>query len=416
MEGNDESSVERIVGNSINALSNQETPAFPHSNIAEVNSKKIVKKRRKDNDQVAVEHSKSNREYLRKAQESLRQQPQDDTSESNPYGYEDPDSASGGPSNPYGYEDPDSGPTLRRVGPARRRGSVTKFSIDAAAAAKEATERILKMRLMQQKRFSSSNNSTASHDVHFSSVNTMRQQSLRRSNGLLSSRRGDFNRMALQQQQHHKQQSDDAIINSKREESVFGSDLQPTTPIRQPSSRDFRLPPGIQLPSPSDPMESDVSDHSVELNDVSDHSAELNDVCPPVVKNGGIEGMITCRTPSNLLLSPRGSGGSLHSLSRAAAKDSLQSLHDSIGSMETLSIVADTTTMSQRPPSRNASWKKVSRSDSAKSFGSDADSLASDMKSLCSISKLEERSTPRTPSFQKTIVNMTPNINHPRQA
>lgn len=239
MEGNDES--ERIVANSINALSNEETLAFPHSNTPELNSKKIVKKRRKDNDQVAVEHSKSNREYLRKAQESLRQQPQDDTSESNPYGYEDPDAASGGPSNPYGYEDPDSGPTLRRVGPARRRGSVTKFSIDAAAAAKEATERILKMRLMQQKRFSSSNNSTASHDLHYSSVNTMRQQSLRRSNGLLSSRRGDFNRMALQQQ--HKQQRDDAIINSKREESFFGSDLNQ---LRQSVSQaqetfDYRL-------------------------------------------------------------------------------------------------------------------------------------------------------------------------------
>eukprot|EP00529_Nitzschia_sp_RCC80_P004381 CAMPEP_0113481276 /NCGR_PEP_ID=MMETSP0014_2-20120614/22326_1 /TAXON_ID=2857 /ORGANISM="Nitzschia sp." /LENGTH=947 /DNA_ID=CAMNT_0000374769 /DNA_START=314 /DNA_END=3157 /DNA_ORIENTATION=+ /assembly_acc=CAM_ASM_000159 len=63
-------------------------------------------------------------------------------------GYEDPDAAAA--KDGLGYEDPDAAAACRdsatrRVGPARRRGSVTKFSLQAANAAKAATERILRL-------------------------------------------------------------------------------------------------------------------------------------------------------------------------------------------------------------------------------------------------------------------------------
>jgi hypothetical protein len=201
--------------------------------------RKIAKKRRKEPGKDGIErssfhHTKSSKEYLRKAQEALRmqQQQQGQTDEasnnnskifdlskgldgdsmhsprtnfrilsqgtslssgvmvppfarsqscgsvlsnsksfensgtrdtnSNPYGYEDPDAAiaknkltpsappSGG-ENPYGYEDPDANAASstwaepRRMGPARRRGSVTKYSLQAAHAAQKATERIMKL-------------------------------------------------------------------------------------------------------------------------------------------------------------------------------------------------------------------------------------------------------------------------------
>jgi len=213
--------------------------------------RKIAKKRRKEPDRNGMErssfhHTKSSKEYLRKAQEALRQQQQepgvdqmsfrepppssssnDNTSNDlhdpsprtnfrrrscltssvargnidpvpfstkqggetqaaaaaaasssnndNPYGYEDPDAPSATSSNPYGYEDPDARttatatksnsstsnpygyedpdaaastqiiPAARRMGPARRRGSVTKYSLQAAQAAQKATERIMRL-------------------------------------------------------------------------------------------------------------------------------------------------------------------------------------------------------------------------------------------------------------------------------
>ncbi|KAL3922427.1 MAG: hypothetical protein SGILL_002213, partial [Bacillariaceae sp.] len=75
---------------------------------------------------------------------------------SDPYGYEDPDAAAASKTsstpqkasneNPYGYEDADTFvPPPRRMGPARRRGSVTKYSLQAANAAQKATERIMKL-------------------------------------------------------------------------------------------------------------------------------------------------------------------------------------------------------------------------------------------------------------------------------
>lgn len=79
---------------------------------------------------------------------------QEDSSASNPYGYEDPDAtcaaSSGQTSDPYGYEDPDCNaarilPFARRMEPARRRGSVTKYSMQAAQAAQKATERIMRL-------------------------------------------------------------------------------------------------------------------------------------------------------------------------------------------------------------------------------------------------------------------------------
>jgi hypothetical protein len=184
---------------------------------------KIAKKRRKEPDKNGVErssfhHTKSSKEYLRKAQEALMKQQelsgsntsstsaesvsdrssesmhsprtnfrmlsqvsgvdvrtnvasapfslcqstidvntgsntQEDDTPSNPYGYEDPDvvaASKSSHSNPYGYEDPDTNaarilPSARRMEPARRRGSVTKYSVEAAQAAQKATERIMRL-------------------------------------------------------------------------------------------------------------------------------------------------------------------------------------------------------------------------------------------------------------------------------
>ncbi|KAL3913945.1 MAG: hypothetical protein SGILL_006293 [Bacillariaceae sp.] len=71
------------------------------------------------------------------------------TSSDNGLGYEDPDAAAA--KNALGYEDPDAGAASstwaapRRMEPARRRGSVTKYSTQAAQAAQKATERIMKL-------------------------------------------------------------------------------------------------------------------------------------------------------------------------------------------------------------------------------------------------------------------------------
>jgi hypothetical protein len=218
---------------STNTPVSPEATAESEPNMIAPSLRKIAKKRRKEPDKNGMErssfhHTKSSKEYLRKAQEALKQQTMnsasgesvndsdsepihsprsnfrmlsqvsatavrssvtatpfsrsptcsnvaeiiktdEDASPSNPYGYEDPDAAassstsnpygyedpdaaaaSSSTSNPYGYEDPDANaarilPAARRVGPARRRGSVTKFSLQAAQAAQKATERIMRL-------------------------------------------------------------------------------------------------------------------------------------------------------------------------------------------------------------------------------------------------------------------------------
>jgi hypothetical protein len=202
----------------------------PEANLVAPSLRKIAKKRRKEPDVNGVErssfhHTKSSKEYLRKAQESLMKQQQqqlqqelsgsstsststesvtdkvsenmhsprtnfrmlsqvgavdvrsnvgaapfsrsqsptnedacndnqDGVADSNPYGYEDPDAAPSSKSeyfNAYGYEDPDANaarvlPSARRMEPARRRGSVTKYSFQAGQAAQKATEHIMRLR------------------------------------------------------------------------------------------------------------------------------------------------------------------------------------------------------------------------------------------------------------------------------
>ena len=91
------------------------------------------------------------------------------SSNSNPYGYgEDPDpfAPNNNDSNPYGYEDPDNNiiPAPRRTGPARRRGSVTKYSLQAAQAAQKATERVMKLQGLNWKRNLSNNNCVSSSE------------------------------------------------------------------------------------------------------------------------------------------------------------------------------------------------------------------------------------------------------------
>ncbi|KAG7364317.1 hypothetical protein IV203_037519 [Nitzschia inconspicua] len=206
----------------------------PGPNFIAPSLRKIAKKRRKEPDRDGMErssfhHTKSSKEYLRKAQEALKQQKElhdssvqsssdpvsepmhsprsnfrmlnqidaaiaqtkiasapfspsqscnnvvltskteDNSVSTNPYGYEDPDTASTPTNtNPYGYEDPDETaakilPAARRVGPARRRGSVTKYSLQAVQAAQKATERIMRLQGLNWKAVTE--NSTNNYDT-----------------------------------------------------------------------------------------------------------------------------------------------------------------------------------------------------------------------------------------------------------
>lgn len=169
--------------------------------VPDPSSKKIAKKRRKDDDgdglSSSIHHTKSSKEYLRKAQQSLR-----DSATSSSSAHDSLEASAGtlstqestqfsasssssffhdssttitsrignstantaaphrtGTGNIYGYEDPDNVARSRPPaqgrrwgGAARRRGSVTKFSLQAAAtaAAQVANERI--KRLAEQAR------------------------------------------------------------------------------------------------------------------------------------------------------------------------------------------------------------------------------------------------------------------------
>jgi hypothetical protein len=225
----------------------------PEPNLIAPSLRKVAKKRRKEPDKNGVErssfhHTKSSKEYLRKAQEALMKQQelcgsntssisaesasersaesmhsprtnfrmlchvggaadrtnmeadpfsqsssysnesacrniQQDNNGANPYGYEDPDVGAAsmpGDSNLYGYEDPDANaarmlPSARRMEPARRRGSVTKYSTQAAQAAKKATERIMRLQGLNWK--GSTENSTRSIGCFARSTTPTRRRS-----------------------------------------------------------------------------------------------------------------------------------------------------------------------------------------------------------------------------------------------
>eukprot|EP00980_Cylindrotheca_fusiformis_P003578 scaffold794_cov131-Cylindrotheca_fusiformis.AAC.2 len=308
----DDPSTERILCQALNVM----TSDSPSYNLtSDVNIKKIAKKRRGAFGTVDVEYTKSSKEYLQKAQESLRQDPchgcinsstefSSSSSTSNPYGYEDPDAQTtrnSSTSNPYdyedpdaqtttnepvsndygyedpdstpigpaqrsfsqpnlpsssdpygygdseapsgsqyGYEDPDSAPTIRRRGPARRRGSVTKFSIQAAAVATAQSDRILKKtNLLHQKGVFSSDDPTgpgerpvrcstmtANYEI---SANDEVERSPRRSGGLLTNSRSRFYRNGVEDDKNRE------ISPGSSSDKSFRSDIKPITPRRQPS-------------------------------------------------------------------------------------------------------------------------------------------------------------------------------------
>jgi hypothetical protein len=552
-------SAERILCEALNVVS---TEPSSYGLTPEVNLKKIAKKRRGACGTVDVEYTKSSKEYLQKAQQSLKQyagyastnsstefstassasnphgyeDPDATTttnqSSSNLYGYEDPDNApvkrlgpahrsfsqpiiqsssnpygygdpDPSPSKQYGYEDPDAAPTIRRRGPARRRGSVTKFSVQAAAAATAATDRILKKtNVLHQKEVFSSSEPTLP-------VNGEREPTLRRSDGLLSTSRGRFGRMSM-----------DAVPPSANSEKCPGSDIKPITPKRQPSLRgsqrtvhdaaltppqsrkkplsdgapkvedygygdqDAKSSPDSSTGAPErmeitqntastsanpygygesaaperprnrprahrrgsvtkfsleaqakvitsepmklEPVHSTVGpDKEIALNDEPmisstlgpETETTLNDVQGAdsrwslIVPDQACGHKAPQRTSSNhsfkqKFLSPTRSG-SLRSISRAAArlrKDSESSMHESLGSNGSWD--------SAKPSGRSASWRRTcTRSNSIGSIGSDCDSLASDMISLCSISvRNDDRPGAPSPaaSFKKSIVSRTP--------
>jgi len=174
---NSSPSSEGIIVNALNVLKDGASQAMT-LNAEFASLKKIAKKRRKQNGGVDVEHTKSSKEFLRKAQQSLRDlsvkevddhplqqgpirassvraiQPDNNRRDMMIAQHNASKSCSSVPalsnaneteSNPYGYEDPDDSipqAPRRTGGLARRRNSVTKYSVQAMAAAKAATERL----------------------------------------------------------------------------------------------------------------------------------------------------------------------------------------------------------------------------------------------------------------------------------
>ncbi|CAJ1968119.1 unnamed protein product [Cylindrotheca closterium] len=529
-----EPSTERILRQALNVVSTQSS-SYSGS---DVNLKKIAKKRRGAGGAVDVEYTKSSKEYLQKAQQSLRQEsgsktssefssnsnatnessatPPTDQSSSNPYGYEDPDAAprkfsgpahrsfsqpaissagnqygygdpaasnpygygdavpskigdpaacnpygygDAAPSNPYGYENPDAAPTIRRRGPARRRGSVTKFSIQAAAAATAVTDRILqKTNLLSKKNCDDGQNkpmrrSTCAH---------------------VPSSDGRFNRMSM----------DTGKLNDSPPTLVDGpssGDMKPTTPKRQASFSDplekakqalnestesigkpnksfgnvavdvyensrftvaapqrprpRRRGPAFSISTEPEQERQDQSNSTLQSPVQSSLSVQktpasslgpemetsLNDIqglesrWSLIVPDQSLGRTVPQRSSSNhSFLSPKRSG-SLRSLSRAAAnlrkEKGESSMHDSIGSIASWDDNSFQTPQASKYI-QSPNWRrKYSRSNSVGSIGSECDSLASDMESLCSISvRTDDRPGLPSPaaSFKKCVVNRTP--------
>jgi hypothetical protein len=288
-------------------------PEPEDGNVIPPSLRKIAKKRRKENDEGGFDrssfhHTKSSKEYLRKAQEALiirgqlerseqsddsrgphvplakevaerllssapsvfarqgpvrsslhnptRNQPAPEANESSPLAPSSvglsrsqscdyletrmSPSAGNDTSCPYGYEDPDAeaaeNPT-RRMGMARRRGSVTKFSLKAAEHAKAATERIMKLQGLKCK-------SPERRPERRSATPTGRRRHPRRSIGMTTGgRREDSSCEALpvdvQDLQHH---------SNNTEASEYGSDLASTTGDRFSTASSNSNPYGYEDP------------------------------------------------------------------------------------------------------------------------------------------------------------------------
>jgi len=559
-----EPSTERILCQALNVVATQSS-SYAGS---DVNLKKIAKKRRGVGGTVDVEYTKSSKEYLQKAQQSLRQDSGNNSSEefssspnpaglanesltstatdqssSNLYGYEDPDAAprkytgpahrsfsqpaisSAGnpygygdpassdpygygdappsknpygygdtpasnpygygdatPSNPYGYEDPDAAPTIRRRGPARRRGSVTKFSIQAAAAATAVTDRILqKTNLLSQRTSGEGMNrpmrrSTCAHappsDGRFNRMSTdtgKRNDSPpmifdRPSSGDMKpttpKRQASFGD-PLEKARQAQSESDgnigkpndnfettnglasntgrsspmavDALENSRftvsapqrprprRRGPAFNLSEEPQvdTMVSKHAEQEgpnstFRPPVRSSLNARKIQGSSLGPEMETSLNDVHESESRWSLIVP----DQSLGHRVPQRSSSNhsfkkQFMSPKRSG-SLRSLSRAAAnlrKDKGESsMHDSVGSVASWDDNSFHAAQASKYQSPN--WRrKYARSNSVGSLGSECDSLASDMESLCSISvRTDDRPglPSPAPSFKKCVVSRTP--------
>lgn len=562
-----EPSTERILCQALNVVSTQSSTYSSSYSGSDVNLKKIAKKRRGAGGTVDVEYTKSSKEYLQKAQESLRQESGGNSSaefssnsnppsiessaptttgqsSSNPYGYEDPDAAprklsgpahrsfsqpaisstgnpygygdpaasnpygygdptasnpygygeaassknpygyeDAAPSNPYGYEDPDAAPTIRRRGSARRRGSVTKFSVQAAAAASAVTDRILqKTNLLAQKKNGDAQNrrmrrSTCAHvpssggRFKRSSLNTgtrndspptvsdrptigdMRPTTPRRQASFSDPLQRA--KQALSQSSESTWKPNESIGNATEKASSTGrgspmavdasenskftvaapqrprprrrgpafavsaeprADAMDSEQVQQEQSNSTLPPVQSGLSEQKAPESSLGPEIETSLNDVEGSEARWSLIVP----DQSLGHRLPQRSSSNhsfkkQFMSPKRSG-SLRSLSRAAAnlrKDKLpeSSMHDSVSS-----VASWDDNSFEAPPaskySRSPNWRrKYGRSNSVGSIGSECDSLASDMESLCSISvRTDDRPGLPSPaaSFRKCIVNRTP--------
>lgn len=397
-----------------------------------------------------------------------------DTAKSNPYGYGD-----AAPSNPYGYENPDSAPTIRRRGPARRRGSVTKFSVQAAAAASAVTDRILqKTNLLSQRNSGDAVNkpmrrSTCAHvpssDGRF---NRMSPDNGKRNDSppIIFDRpsSGDMKPTTPKRQasfgdplEKAKQAQSGSTGNIVKPNESFGTSNKQTSKTGRGSPmaldgfenskftvaapqrpRPRRRGPAFKLSEQPQAMDSEVQQQGpissfpspvqnllnaqktpasslgpemeTSLNDVHVSEARWSLVVP----DQSLGHRVPQRSSSNhsfkkQFMSPKRSG-SLRSLSRAAAnlrKDKGEnSMHDSVGSVASWDDNSFHGPQAAKYQSPN--WRrKYARSNSVGSIGSEGDSLASDMESLCSISvRTDDRPglPSPAPSFKKCVVSRTP--------
>jgi hypothetical protein len=384
-DGNDDDSGDDVSPSDNSKSDNENDKGKPTPTIASSppSIRKIAKKRRKEAGRTSFHHTKSSKEYLRKAQEAYQQlqinepeqqkqqqqqrekekqelsealnssdsdtdpidygygypddvpivpsrssstdpidygygDPDDLPSRSSStdpidYGYGDPDdvpsrSSSTDPID-YGYGDPDAAPPQqlqhqqsRRGGPARRRNSVTKFSVDAAniVAAKAATQRImlLKPGLMSLARGHSknkdSNNKSNRNDNGCKARPSPPQRSRRDPRNVLSyggdtvvKRCTDLQQMAASQE---KQQDEDSSLMQTIEPSTtrnyplqltsdyFNSDPKPKSLLRNNSNTSMNKSLRFTTPARTESLLShDSSFGALSINNNNDDDDDDDD-------------------------------------------------------------------------------------------------------------------------------------------
>jgi len=272
--------------NSDNDIEVPPQPVEPPSRLgnltAQLSFRKIAKKRRKAGGQTSFHHTKSSKEYLRKAQEAyqrlkISEQAQEQrnktsrhtieknksatplkTKQSEPidygygdtskkvtkdevdYGYGDPNESQPDKPVDYGYGDATPQPQFQRREKPKRRNSVTKYSAQAAnvVAAQAAAQRILKLK--------PSITSTSRSPTHTTGRLQMMEDRPQRSN-LRGRRSGNIARMQTSLQNQHPQQKQG--MDSKVIEMSVPRFESPQRPIRRGDRGSVMQSPRLQVTS-----------------------------------------------------------------------------------------------------------------------------------------------------------------------